>query len=190
VKACFKQFFGVLVLLAVYLVLAIVRMDWAVQSSQVTWDYLKEMVLILPPVFLLMGLIEAWIPKNKIQKWLGSGSGLKGIAISFALGTLPTGPLYVAFPMAGALVRKGASHTNMVVFLGAWAALKIPQLMVEIKFLGIAFTLLRFVLTLAALILMGLLVEGVLHRFPDKQWLEKGEEQAEQSMMKTRKREV
>lgn len=189
-KVGFKQYIGVFVIGAVYIILSIVRVDWAVQSSKVVWDYLKEMVLILPPVFMLMGLIEAWIPKNKIQKWLGGDSGLKGIAISFVLGTLPTGPLYVAFPMASTLVRKGASHTNIVVFLGAWAALKIPQLMVEIKFLGIAFTLLRFVLTLATLIVMGLIIEGVLHRFPDKEWLKKGDEQVEHSMMDTREREV
>ncbi|MBK5262778.1 MAG: hypothetical protein JJE17_09450 [Peptostreptococcaceae bacterium] len=102
------------------------------------------------------------------KQWLGNGSSIKGAAISFALGTLPTGPLYVAFPMAGSLLRKGARISNMVIFLGSWAALKIPQLMVEIKFLGIVFTSLRFVLTLAALILVGMLMEFLLRLKPDK----------------------
>jgi uncharacterized membrane protein YraQ (UPF0718 family) len=75
--------------------------------------------------------------------------------------------------MTATLVRKGASFTNMVIFLGSWAALKIPQLMVETKFLGVSFTLVRFVLTLAALILIGLVMETVLRRHPDKAWLEK-----------------
>ncbi|NBK23663.1 MAG: hypothetical protein EOM68_16735 [Spirochaetia bacterium] len=176
-----RKFIGPLVLLVAYASLALLRTDLAVQSSRVAWDYLKEMVLILPPVFLLMGLIEAWIPKNKIQKWLGKGSGPKGLLISFILGTLPTGPLYVAFPMAATLLHKGASRMNMVVFLGSWAALKIPQLMVEIKFLGIAFTLLRFVLTLAALILMGLLMEKILHKFPDNEWIQRTEKLRQQS---------
>ena len=65
----------------------------------------------------------------------------------------------------------------MVVFLGAWAALKIPQIMVEIKFLGIAFTLLRFVLTLVALVLMGLLIERILRKSPGLQWLQKTQEE-------------
>lgn len=175
-----KKFTGPLVILIAFGTLAVLRTDLAVQSSQVFWNYLKEMILIIPPVFLLMGLIEAWIPKSKIQKWLGKGSGLKGIGISFALGTLPTRPLYVAFPMAATLIRKGASTTNMVVFLGAWAALKIPQLMVEIKFLGIAFTLVRFVLTLATLIVMGMLVEGILRKFPDKEWLRRTDSDSKQ----------
>ncbi|MDO9536634.1 MAG: hypothetical protein Q7J85_15205 [Bacillota bacterium] len=68
--------------------------------------------------------------------------------------------------------RKGARISNMVIFLGSWAALKIPQLMVEIKFLGIVFTSLRFVLTLAALVLVGILMELLLRIKPDKAWLE------------------
>ncbi len=64
--------------------------------------------------------------------------------------------------MTATLLRKGASITNMVIFLGSWAALKIPQLMVEIKFLGIAFASLRFILTLSALVLVGNLMEFTL----------------------------
>lgn len=171
-----------ILVLIVFIGLAIWMPDTAIRSSLVTWDYFKEMALIMPPVFILMGLMEVWIPKDKIQKWLGSGSGITGAGIAFALGTLPTGPLYVAFPMTATLIRKGASITNMVIFLGAWAALKIPQLMVEIKFLGLSFTLLRFVLTLLALVLMGLLMEIILRRHPDKAWLERGKKETVQKV--------
>jgi len=170
-----KKFIAPIMVLIVFIGLAIWTPDTAVRSSLVTWDYFKEMALIMPPVFILMGLMEVWIPKDKIQKWLGSGSGFKGAGIAFALGTLPTGPLYVAFPMTSTLIRKGASITNVVIFLGSWAALKIPQLIVEVKFLGIEFTLLRFGLTLLVLVLIGLLMEGILRRHPDNAWLERVE---------------
>ncbi|NLN60509.1 MAG: permease [Deltaproteobacteria bacterium] len=166
-----KNFTAPILVLFVFLGLAVWMPDTAVRSSLVTWDYFKEMALILPPVFILMGFMEVWIPKSKIQSWLGRGSGIKGAMIAVALGTLPTGPLYVAFPMTAALIRKGASFTNMVVFLGSWAALKIPQLMVEIKFMGTAFAVTRFILTLMALMLIGLLMENILRRYPDKEWL-------------------
>ncbi len=155
----------------VFIALAIITPATAARATQVTWDYSKEMLLIMPPVFLLMGLMEVWVPKDKIQKWLGSESGVRGGLISLALGTLPTGPLYVAFPMTATLLRKGASITNMVIFLGSWAALKIPQLMVEIRFLGIPFTGLRFSFTLAALVIMGLIMETVLGRKSVTGWL-------------------
>lgn len=155
----------------VFVALAIITPPTATKSIQVTWDYFKEMALIMPPIFLLMGLMEVWVPKDKIQKWLGSGSGIRGGLISLALGTLPTGPLYLAFPMTATLLRKGASITNIVIFLGSWAALKIPQLMVEIKFLGISFAVLRFTFTLLALVIMGLLMETMLGRKSATGWL-------------------
>jgi uncharacterized membrane protein YraQ (UPF0718 family) len=166
----------------IYVVLALFVPIAASRSTKVLWDYFKEMAMIMPPVFLLMGLMEVWVPKNEIQKWLGSGAGIRGGVISFVLGTLPTGPLYVAFPMTAALLRKGASITNMILFLGSWAALKIPQLMIEIKFLGIPFTALRFVLTLAGLIAMGFIMETALgHRSVDK-WLPPEDEEAGNGM--------
>lgn len=171
-KELLKRFRLPVLIALVFLVLSIWLPDVAKRSSLVTLDYLKEIVLIMPPVFILMGLLEVWIPKDKIQKWLGSGSGIKGAALSFALGTLPTGPLYVAFPMAGSLMKKGARVSNMVIFMGSWGALKIPQLIVEMKFLGLPFTALRFILTLLALILMGMLIEFLLLNHPDKALLE------------------
>lgn len=157
-----KRYKMVFVLALVYLGLAFFMPDIAKASLNVSSDYLKEMLIIMPPVFLLMGLIDVWIPTEKIENWLGKGSGLKGVLLSVGLGTLPTGPVYVAFPMAATLVKKKASIFNITLFLGAWGALKIPQLMIEIKFLGIEFTIARFVLTLIALIVVGLIMELIL----------------------------
>lgn len=175
-KELLRRFRLPILIALVFMALGIWLPDVAKRTSLVTLDYLKEIVLIMPPVFILMGLLDVWIPKDKIQKWLGSGSGIKGAALSFALGTLPTGPLYVAFPMAGSLLKKGARVSNMVIFLGSWGALKIPQLIVEVKFLGLPFAALRFILTLLALILMGMFIEYLLLNKQDKATLENSPE--------------
>ncbi len=167
-KNILKRFKLPLGVALVFIALFVWAPELATRSSRVTWEYLLEMVFILPPVFILMGLMEVWLPKDNIKKWLGNDSGIRGGFLSLALGTLPTGPLYVAFPLAASLLNKGASITNVVIFLGAWAALKIPQLMVEVKFLGLSFALVRFVLTTFALVFMGLFMKGVLKRHPDK----------------------
>lgn len=135
---------------------------WPAQAAPVmrnTWDYLVEMVVILIPVAVLMGLFEVWVPKQLIGKYLGRESGWKGIALSFLFGTAPTGPLYAAFPIAGMLLQKGASPLNLVVFLNTWAAIKIPQLLVETKFLGANFMLVRLALTVPSAVLMGWLIQ-------------------------------
>ena len=129
-----------------------------------TWDYLAEMLVILIPVAVLMGLFEVWVPKQLIGKYLGRESGWKGIALSLLFGTAPTGPLYAAFPIAGMLLQKGASPLNVVVFLNAWAAIKIPQLLVEAGFLGPTFMFVRLALTLPSAILMGWLVQKGIDR--------------------------
>ena len=157
-----KKFRAPILIGFIYIGLAFWLSSAAERSLLVAIDYAKEMVFIMPPVFILMGLLEVWIPKDKIQKWLGSSSGIKGALLSFLMGTLPTGPLYVAFPMTETLLKNGARISNMVIFLGSWAALKIPQLLVEIKFLGGAFTSLRFVLTFTVLVLIGIIMEKLL----------------------------
>ncbi len=153
-----------IILAAIFIIMAIWFPATFDKSFDVVKNYSTEILLIIPPVFILMGLIEVWIPKEKIKKFLGKKSGLKGVTLSFFMGTLPTGPLYAAFPLASSLLNKGARMSNIVIFLGSWAALKIPQLLVEIKFLGVSFTILRFVLTFTSIVIIGLFMEHIFKR--------------------------
>lgn len=121
-------------------------------------SYGKEVLLILPPVLVLMGLAEVWVPGDKVKHYLGREAGLRGALLSLLLGSLPTGPLFIAFPLAGEMLHKGASVSNVVIFLGAWAALKMPQIGVEIQFLGLEFAFYRAVLTFVSLLLIGYII--------------------------------
>jgi len=150
-----RAFMPVAALLGVLGVLALVKPDAARLSATASWGYLKEVMLIVPGIVILMGLFEVWVPKSAIQRLMGQGSGIGGVALAIALGTAPTGPLYVAFPIAAGLARKGASTFNLVVFLSTWAAIKVPQVMMEAKFLGLDFALTRLALTLVAMMLMA-----------------------------------
>lgn len=154
-KSGLRAFVPVALLLSVLVLLALVKPDAAILSATASWDYLKEVMLILPGIMILMGLFEVWVPKSAIQRLMGQGSGLGGVVLAIGLGTAPTGPLYVAFPIAAGLARKGASTFNLVVFLSTWAALKLPQVMMEAKFLGLDFALTRLALTLVGMMLMA-----------------------------------
>ena len=132
------------------------------------WDYFVEMMLILPAVMVILGLFAVWVSKETVVKYLGKTSGVKGIFLALILGTLPTGPLYVAFPMAAFLLKKGAKISNIIVFLSAWACIKIPQEMVELQFLGLQFMLSRLSLTIVFVVIMGIFIEKVI------EWIEAG----------------
>ncbi len=124
-----------------------------------TTSYALEMAVILPAVLILMGLLTVFISRDFIARHLGSDSGVRGMAISFLLGTLPTGPLYMAFPLAGTLKAKGARSANIAIFLSAWACIKLPQELVEARFLGPRFMVLRLVFTVILVVIIGLIIE-------------------------------
>ena len=125
-------------------------------------NYLIELAMVLPAVMIIIGLFSVWVSNETVVKYIGKSSGAKGIFFSIVLGMLPTGPIYIAFPMAVALLKKGAKISNIIIFISAWACIKLPQELMEIQFLGIEFTLLRLALTIIFVILMGLIIEKII----------------------------
>jgi uncharacterized membrane protein YraQ (UPF0718 family) len=124
--------------------------------------YAKEMVMIFPAVLIIMGLADIWVPTDLVKQYLGTKSGLRGKFLAIFLGTLPTGPMYIAFPIDAELLRKKASLSNIIIFLGVWASLKIPQLGIEIQFIGLKFSALRFIFTLISIIIIALIMEKII----------------------------
>jgi uncharacterized membrane protein YraQ (UPF0718 family) len=121
-----------------------------------------EMITFVPFLFIIVGLFDVWVPKEKIQKHIGQKSGARGIVLVILLAMLQAGPLYGAFPVAYMLHKKGASIRNIFVYLGAFSSLKIPMLGVEIGYLGIQFTLARTLVSLPLFIGIGYLMEWYL----------------------------
>lgn len=144
-----------LIVILAYLALFIIRRDMAVESIRNSGYYIKEMLLIMPVVFVLTALLDVWVPKEKILRFLGKDAGVKGIFLSFVIGSISAGPLYAAFPMCVMLHTKGASLRNIVIILSSWAVIKVPMLINEFKYLGLQFMAVRWVLTVIAIVLFS-----------------------------------
>ena len=138
--------------------------DTAVQSVSNSVYYLLEMLQVIPVIFLLTVIIDAWIPKKVIAKRLGDKSGFMGGLFSLLLGSLSAGPIYAAFPLSKMLLKKGASVNNIVIILSSWAVIKVPMLLNEAKFLGPAFMAVRWMLTVAAIVIMGFIISIFIKR--------------------------
>ncbi|MFW6145601.1 MAG: permease [bacterium] len=151
----------VILLFAVFIgVSYIVDFSAGAELFQTTfWRFLKEMLMILPCMFILIGLFDVWIPKEKIEKHVGEGSGLKGMGLMILLAIIQPGSLYVAFPFAHLLWKKGTSLRNIFIYVGMFSAAKIPMLTFEIGFLGLKFSMLRFMLTIPVFILIAVIME-------------------------------
>lgn len=49
-----------------------------VQAVRTIVFSLREVVIVLPPIFILIGLMDVWAPREKMVRFMGEGSGLKG----------------------------------------------------------------------------------------------------------------
>ncbi len=120
------------------------------------WTFLKEMLIALPVMFILIGLFDVWISKERVQKHIGDSSGTKGVLLVMLLAFVQAGPLYAAFPVAYILKKKGTSSVNIFIYLSSYTMAKVPMLTFEIGFLGLKFSLLRLVLSIPIFILIGI----------------------------------
>lgn len=152
-----------LILFAVFILVSfIVQYQPGEEITNSFKDSLIEMITFIPFLFIIVGLFDVWVPKEKIQRHIGPGSGVKGILLVILLAMLQAGPLYGAFPVAYMLWKKGASIRNIFIYLGAFTSLKIPMLGIEIAYLGIQFTLVRTLVSLPLFIGIGYLMEWYL----------------------------
>ena len=110
----------------------------------------KTLLTVLPLIlcaFLCEGLIKTLVPASWIQKWLAAESGWRGIAIGCVAGALTPGGPYTSFPIAMLLLRSGAGLGTVVAYLTAWQLWSLTRYPMEIAFVGLNVTLLRFAVT-------------------------------------------
>ncbi|MDD2498725.1 MAG: permease [Desulfitobacteriaceae bacterium] len=135
-----------------------------VKSVQLTWSNFIEMLSVLPPIFILLGLLDVWVQRETMTKYMGEHSGLIGVLIAFLLGSAAAGPLYAAFPVAGVLLKKGSKLSNVFIMLGAWSTTKIPLLLFEASALGFKFMLLRLVMDIFGIAIIAYFTEKMLSK--------------------------
>lgn len=158
-SAARKTILALAAILAVHAALYVKAPQVAARSAGNSLSGLAAIGAILPAVLLLISLFDAWVPRDLIERSLGRSSGFRGFALAVFLGSAAAGPLYAAFPVGQSLRNKGARTANLVIFLGSWATIKVPMLLMEGAFLGLRFAVIRLCLTLPGIIVCGLLME-------------------------------
>jgi len=161
-KNLFKRYRLFIVLILVYLVIFFLDQALFTASSTKAVNSLMEMIMVLPPIFVLLGLLDVWVKRETMVKAMGKDSGIKGILLGFFLGSAAAGPLYAAFPVALTLLRKGSSFRNVLIMIGAWSTTKIPLLMFEAASMGLAFTVTRFTLNIFGILGIAWISEKIL----------------------------
>jgi len=154
-----KVYKWALLFFSVQIVIFFINNTIGKNAFDITLSNLEEMILLIPPIFIIMGLMDTWVPKETLIRYMGHGSGATGLLIAFTLGTVAAGPLYVAFPMGTLLLKKGAKLSNVIFFLGVWSSTKLPIVLFEAASLGVNFTLIHIAITIPLYILIAFYIE-------------------------------
>ena len=169
-KTLFKRYKYFLVLLVINIVVYAMYPSVGQKSINITWSNTLEMLSVIPPIFILLGLLDVWVQRETMIKLMGEKSGILGILIAFFLGSAAAGPLYAAFPIAGVLLKKGSKFSNVLIFIGAWSTTKIPLLLFEASSMGWKFMMTRFLIDIPGIIVIAYITERLINE-KEKQYI-------------------
>lgn len=153
-----KKYLLFLISLLILIIIILLNNELGFKSIQNTKSSFTQMITVLPPIMILLGLMDAWIPRETLMKYMGDKSGILGIFIAMVIGSIAAGPMYAAFPFTAVLIKKGVKFSNIIIFMNAWCVTKISTLLFEISSLGYKFTLIRLAIDIPGVIMMGYLV--------------------------------
>ena len=166
-KNSLNRFMYLVIVLAyfIYIIYSyIFQVSSGIEMGSTLISFLFSMGKILPCAFIIIGLFEVWIPREKVEKHLGYQGGLGGYIWAIILAGTMAGGLLVALPVSSALYHKGARLSVVFTFLGASAVVRIPMTLFEASFLGVEFTALRWLISIPLIIISSYFLEKYLSK--------------------------
>ncbi|MFO7929027.1 MAG: hypothetical protein R6U35_05125 [Candidatus Humimicrobiaceae bacterium] len=137
-------------IITIYSILAVCLVLSLWKSRQKTYKAFKiavkgfmKMVPSLLTILGIVGLILGILTPETISRLIGSEAGFLATGISAILGAITLIPSLVAFPLAGSLLRSGATIMTISAFITSLVMVGVITAPMEIKSLGKQFTLLR-----------------------------------------------
>ena len=159
-----KRYSFFIIILVITLIITLIDFNKGQNIGLIALDSFKQMLAVLPPIMLLLGLLDIWVPRETMIKYMGNNSGILGVVLAILLGSLAAGPVYAAFPITAIFIKKGAKFSNIMVFMGAWCTTKIPTFLFELSALGYKYTFTRLLVNLPSIILLAYLIERLLSK--------------------------
>ncbi len=146
-------------LLAVGLVLSFAKSK---EKTKKAFKVALKSLLKTAPALLAMlgivGLILGLLTPETISAIIGSEAGFLATITAAVIGSLTLIPSLVAFPLAGSLLRSGATVMTISAFITTLVMVGVVTAPMEMKILGKRFTLLRNGLGIIAALLIAFLM--------------------------------
>ena len=110
----------------------------------------------------IVGLILGTLTPETISKLIGAEAGYWATLLAALIGAVTFIPSLVAFPLAGSLLRSGATIMTISAFITTLVMVGLVTVPMEIKSLGKKFTFLRNSLSLIGALIIAVLMGVIL----------------------------
>ncbi|MCG3180042.1 MAG: hypothetical protein BIFFINMI_02396 [Phycisphaerae bacterium] len=121
------------------------------------------------PAFLVMLVLFAvgitLVPEAVVSRLLGQESGVAGVAVAAAIGSVTLMPGFIAFPLSGALLREGVPYMVLAAFTSTMMMVGVVTYPLERQYFGRGVTLIRnglcLLIALVVTVVMGLVFKEI-----------------------------
>jgi uncharacterized membrane protein YraQ (UPF0718 family) len=164
-RKLFDWSFWLIAALTVLSAAVVWRRDGADVFNRIFIDDVWLFVEIVPKVIagtLIGELVRRLVPREVIVRWLGEGSGLKGLFVAGFIGFIfPAGP-FTIFPLAAMLLVAGADRGATAAFITGWLVLGVNRMLIwEMPFFGGDIALMRLALSFWMPLAVGLIARAL-----------------------------
>jgi uncharacterized membrane protein YraQ (UPF0718 family) len=134
-------------------------------SKQKTMAGLKKgltMFINLLPVILvviiLISIILYLVPNEMIIRYFGKEAGSLSYVAAALIGSIALIPGFIAYPLAGMLVKSGVSYSVIAVFITTLMMVGFISLPLEAKYFGMRVAIIRNTLFLVGALIIGFII--------------------------------
>ncbi len=134
-------------------------------NRQKTWAGIKKGAVmffrLLPTLILMLVLVSVvlyLIPQETLTRYMGEGSGIAGWITAALFGSVALIPGFIAYPLCGILIKSGVAYSVIAVFITTLMMTGFLTLPVEAKYFGWKVSVIRNLVSLAAALLIGLIM--------------------------------
>ena len=106
-------------------------------------------------VIIIISIVLHFVSNDLIVEYLGESAGWEAYISAAILGSVSLLPGFIAYPMAGILVKTGVSYAVISVFITTLMMVGVLTIPIEAKYFGIKVTLIRNALSFLGAIVVG-----------------------------------
>lgn len=132
------------------------------QSLKKAWKAFENILPQFLSIIIFIGLVLSTVSTDTISALIGAESGMLGVALASAIGSVALIPGFVAFPLAASLLENGAGYMQVAALVSTLMTVGLVAVPLEMEIYGKKLTIVRNVSSFILSIVIALVVGGIL----------------------------